>query len=101
METGFEFPVRMPIFPDAPAFEPFIPTRGTKVSGRPEWIHEVKRDDHASEGKRVRLFTRNGRDWNHRCPLIREAALRNRQSSFVVDGEVVLLGIDGRLRGPA
>jgi bifunctional non-homologous end joining protein LigD len=29
-------------------------------------------------------------------PLIREAALRNRQSSFVVDGEAVLLGVDGR-----
>jgi ATP-dependent DNA ligase len=44
----------------------------------------------------VRLFTRNGHDWSDRYPLIAEAALRNRNSSFVIDGEVVLLGVDGR-----
>ena len=37
-----------------------------------------------------------GHDWSDRYPLIREAALRNRQTSFVVDGEAVLLGVDGR-----
>jgi bifunctional non-homologous end joining protein LigD len=47
------------------------------------------------EGKRVRLFTRNGHDWSGRFPLITEAALRNRNSSFVLDGEAVLLGVDG------
>ncbi|WP_311968249.1 ATP-dependent DNA ligase [Bradyrhizobium archetypum] len=51
---------------------------------------------HHCEGKRVRLFTRNGYDWSHRYPLIVEAALRNRQSSFVIDGEAVLLGVYGR-----
>ena len=30
-----------------------------------------------------------------RYPLIMEAALRNRNSSFVIDGEAVLLGVDG------
>jgi ATP-dependent DNA ligase len=48
------------------------------------------------EGKRVRLFTRNGHDWTDRYPLIVEAALRNRIASFVMDGEAVLLGVDGR-----
>ena len=48
------------------------------------------------DGKRVRLFTRNGHDWSDRFPLIVEAALRNRNSSFVIDGEAVLLGVDGR-----
>jgi ATP-dependent DNA ligase len=48
------------------------------------------------EGKRVRLFTRNGHDWSDRFPLISEAALRNRNASFVIDGEAVLLGVDGR-----
>jgi bifunctional non-homologous end joining protein LigD len=47
------------------------------------------------DGKRVRLFTRNGHDWSGRFPLISEAALRNRNSSFVLDCEAVLLGIDG------
>ena len=48
------------------------------------------------EGQRVRLFTRNGHDWSERYPRIVEAALRNRNSSFVIDGEAVLLGVDGR-----
>jgi bifunctional non-homologous end joining protein LigD len=82
------------------AFDPCIPTRGTKVPDRPEWLHEIKHDGYRlvvqREGKRVRLFTRNGYDWSHRFPLIVEAALRNRQSSFVIDGEAVLLGADGR-----
>jgi ATP-dependent DNA ligase len=80
-------------------FEPCIPTRGTKVPNRPEWIHEVKHDGYRvivqREGKRVRLFTRNGYDWSDRYPLIVEAALRIRTSSFVLDGEAVLLGVDG------
>jgi len=44
----------------------------------------------------VRLWTRNGHDRSHRYPQIKEAALRNRQTSFVIDGEAVLLGVDGR-----
>jgi bifunctional non-homologous end joining protein LigD len=55
------------------AFEPCLPTRGTKVTG-PDWIHEIKHDGYR---------------------LIVEAALRNRATSFVLDGEAVLLGVDG------
>ncbi len=82
------------------AFDPCIPTRGTKVPDRPEWLHEVKHDGYRliiqRDGKRVRLFTRNGHDWTDKYPLIVEAALRNRCTSFVIDGEAVLLGVDGR-----
>jgi bifunctional non-homologous end joining protein LigD len=50
------------------AFEPCIPTRGTKVPSGPDWIHEIKHDGYRlivqREGKRVRLFTRNGHDWS-------------------------------------
>jgi bifunctional non-homologous end joining protein LigD len=81
------------------AFEPCLPTRGTKVPAGPDWIHEIKHDGYRlivqREGKRVRLFTRNGHDWTDRYPLIVEAALRNRVSRFVIDGEAVLLGVDG------
>jgi bifunctional non-homologous end joining protein LigD len=81
------------------AFEPCIPTKGTKAPDRPEWLHEIKHDGYRlivqREGKRVRLFTRNGHDRSDRYPLI-NAALRNRNSSFVLDGEAVLLGVDGR-----
>ena len=81
-------------------FEPCIPSRGTKVPDGAEWLHEIKHDGYRvivqREGKRVRLLTRNGHDWSDRFPLITEAALRNRNSSFVLDGEAVLLGVDGR-----
>ncbi|WP_334261923.1 hypothetical protein [Bradyrhizobium sp. 6(2017)] len=43
----------------------------------------------------MHLFTRNGYDWSGRFPIIEEAALRNRCQQFVIDGEAVLLGIDG------
>jgi bifunctional non-homologous end joining protein LigD len=80
-------------------FEPCIPTRGTVVPSGPDWIHEIKHDGYRlivqREGKRVRLFTRSGHDWTARYPLIVEAALKNRQSSFVIDGEAVMLGVDG------
>jgi ATP-dependent DNA ligase len=85
-----------------PLFEPCIPTRGTQVPDGTDWLHEVKHDGYRlivkREGKRVRLFTRNGNgnDWSDCFPLIKEAALRNRSNSFVIDGEAVLLDVDGR-----
>src|SRR5258705_11310985 len=81
------------------AFEPCIPTRGTQVPAGPEWLHEIKHDGYRlivqREGSRVRLFTRKGNDWTARYPLIVEAALRNRQTSFVVEGEAELPGAEG------
>jgi bifunctional non-homologous end joining protein LigD len=82
------------------ASEPCIPTRGKTVPAGPARLHEIKHDGYLlivqRDGKRVRLFTRNGHDWSDRFPLISGAALRNRNSSFVIDGEAVLLGVDGR-----
>jgi bifunctional non-homologous end joining protein LigD len=81
------------------AFEPCLPTRGTKVPAGPDWFHEIKHDGYRlivqREGKRVRLLTRRGYDWSDRYPLIVEAALRLRKTSFVIDGEAVVLGPDG------
>jgi bifunctional non-homologous end joining protein LigD len=81
-------------------FDPCIPTKAAKVPDRPGWLHEIKHDGYRlivqRDGKRVRLWTRNGHDWSDRFSLISEAALRNRNSSFVIDGEAVLLGVDGR-----
>jgi bifunctional non-homologous end joining protein LigD len=75
-----------------------LPVRGIKVPAGEDWLHEIKHDGYRliveRDGKRVRLFTRNGHDWTDRYPLIVEAALRNRSSSFVLDGEAVLLGVD-------
>jgi bifunctional non-homologous end joining protein LigD len=80
-------------------FEFCLPTKSTSIPNGPDWIHEIKHDGYRlivhREGKRVRLLTRGGYDWAHRYPLIVEAALRNRTTSFVIDGEAVLLGVDG------
>ena len=43
----------------------------------------------------MRLFSKNGSDWTRRYPWIAEAALKNRQKLFVIDGEAVVLGVDG------
>jgi bifunctional non-homologous end joining protein LigD len=78
------------------AFDFCIPTRGTKVPDRPDWLKydgyrlRVERD-----GDRVRLITRNGHDWTNRYPWIAESALKNRIKQFVIDGEAVVLGVDG------
>jgi bifunctional non-homologous end joining protein LigD len=81
------------------AFEFCIPVAGTKVPAGPEWLHEIKYDGYRlrveRNGNRVRLITRGGYDWTRRFPCIDEAALKNRQKQFVIDGEAVILGVDG------
>ena len=76
-----------------------LPTRGIKVPGKPEWIHEVKYDGYRlrveRDGDRVRLITRGSYNWTKRYPWIVEAALKNRHKQFVLDGEAVVLGVDG------
>ena len=47
------------------------------------------------ENDRLRLLSRNGTDWTRCYPWIAEAALKNRQRHFVIDGEAVILGVDG------
>jgi bifunctional non-homologous end joining protein LigD len=81
------------------AFDFCIPTRGTEVPAGPDWLHEIKYDGYRlrveRDGDRVRLITRNGYDWTRRYPWIVESALKNRQKQFVIDGEAVILGVDG------
>ena len=80
-------------------FDFCLPTRGIKVPGGPDWLHEIKYDGFRlrveRNGDRVRLITRGGYDWTKRFPWIVEAALKNRQRQFIVDGEAVILGLDG------
>jgi len=47
------------------------------------------------DGDRVRLIRKGGYDWSKHFPWIVEAALKNRQKQFVIDGEAVILGVDG------
>jgi bifunctional non-homologous end joining protein LigD len=81
------------------AFEFCIPTRATSVPHTPDWIHEIKYDGYRlrleRDGDRVRLITRGGYNWTNRYPSIVAAALKNRHKQFVIDGEAVVLGVDG------
>ena len=81
------------------AFDFCIPTRGTKVPSTPDWLHEIKYDGYRlrveRDGDRARLITRNGYDWTDRYPWIVESALKNRMKQFIIDGEAVVLGVDG------
>jgi bifunctional non-homologous end joining protein LigD len=78
-------------------FLPCLPTRGTSVPATPAWLHEIKYDGYRLivQGERVHLFSRNGNDWSGRYPRIVEAALKNKHGQFVIDGEAVVLGVDG------
>jgi bifunctional non-homologous end joining protein LigD len=80
-------------------FEFCFPTKAASVPDRPNWLHEVKYDGYRirleRDGDRVRLITRGGYNWTDRYPWIVESALRNRIKQFVVDGEAVVLGVDG------
>jgi bifunctional non-homologous end joining protein LigD len=76
-----------------------IPTRSTTVPDSPDWLHEVKYDGYRlrleRDVDRVRLITKGGYNWTDRYPWIVEAALKNRHKQFVIDGEAVVLGVDG------
>jgi bifunctional non-homologous end joining protein LigD len=81
------------------SFDFCIPTKGTQVPAGPEWLHEIKQDGFRirveRDRDRVRLISRGGYDWTSRFPWIGEAALKNRIRQFVIDGEAVILGVDG------
>jgi len=80
-------------------FEFCLPTKATIVPDGPDWLHEVKYDGYRlrleRDGDRVRLITRGGYNWTDRYPWIVEAARKFRQKRFVLDGEAVILGVDG------
>ncbi len=80
-------------------FDFCIPTRSTSVPATPDWLHEIKYDGYRlrleRDGDRVRLITKGGYNWTSRYPWIVEAALKNRVKRFVIDGEAVVLGVDG------
>jgi bifunctional non-homologous end joining protein LigD len=62
-------------------------------------VHEIKHDGYRlivrRDGPAVRLFTRRGHDWTNRYPAIVAAAVRLRATSFTLDGEAAVCGVDG------
>jgi bifunctional non-homologous end joining protein LigD len=76
-----------------------LPTKADKVPAGDDWIHEIKYDGYrmmvVRDQDRVQLISRGGNDWAQRFPLIVAAALKLRPKHFVLDGEVVVLRLDG------
>ena len=95
-QNWLQIPIFSPVFG---SFDFCLPTRSTSVPATPEWLHEVKYDGYRlrveRDGDRVRLITRGGYNWTDRYPWIVEAARKIRQKQFVLDGEAVVLGVDG------
>ena len=75
--------------------EPCLPSVATKPPIGPDWLHEIKHDGYRLMVRRtpagIRIRTRNGHDWTDRFPLIVDAAAKLRATSFVIDGEGVIL----------
>jgi bifunctional non-homologous end joining protein LigD len=46
-------------------------------------------------GDRVRLLSKSGLNWTKRYPWIVETARKIRRSRFMLDGEAIVLGVDG------
>ncbi|BAL08514.1 MULTISPECIES: ATP-dependent DNA ligase [Bradyrhizobium] len=81
------------------AFESCLPTAAKVMPASPDWIHVIKYDGYRlrveRKGRDVRLLTKNGHNRTDRFPWIVEAALKNREQQFVIDGEAVVFGVDG------
>ena len=80
--------------------EPCLPSKAEQPPSGPLWVHEIKHDGYRlmvrRDGSRiVRCFTRNGNDWTDRFPAIVETATQLRATSFLIDGEAVIIGDDG------
>ena len=80
-------------------FELALPVMAKVVPAGPDWFHEIKLDGYRlqviRQGKVVRLKTKGGHDYAKRYPWIVETALKIRQEHFVLDGEAVVLNLDG------
>jgi bifunctional non-homologous end joining protein LigD len=80
-------------------FKPQLATFSKEVPRGDEWLHEVKLDGYRilafMAGKRVRLMSRNGKDWTARFPEIAKALAKLPVGHGVLDGEVVALRSDG------
>src|SRR4051812_31702398 len=79
------------------------PQLATLVSAPPksgDWLYEVKHDGYrmlARLTKRdARLFTRSGKDWTERLPHLVRALKVLKLNDTWLDGEVVVLRLDGR-----
>ena len=81
----------------------YYPKLATLVKTPPsgdQWIHEIKYDGYrigcVIEKGRVRLISRNGKDWTEVFPEIAEAARKLKADEALIDGEVAMVLPDGK-----
>jgi len=90
--------------PSADLPETLSPQLATLVDAPPsspeDWLFEIKFDGYRLlariDGKDIRLFTRNGSDWTHRLPDLRDALAKMKLPSGWYDGEIVVHDDNGR-----
>ncbi|HEV7735331.1 MAG TPA: DNA ligase D [Candidatus Binatia bacterium] len=80
--------------------EPQLATLADRPPESDDWLHEIKWDGYRAlcriENGRVQCFSRSGQDWTRQfAPVAKALAAMPVQSAWV-DGEVVVLGPDGR-----
>jgi len=89
-----------PRIDDEARWEPMHPSLATDVPAEAGWIYEIKWDGvrvlAARHGARVTLRSRRGRDVTVQYPEVVEALRAVTGDDFVLDGEIVALGADGR-----
>src|SRR4051794_26050637 len=73
--------------------EPCQPFVSGIVPSGPDWIHELKHDGWRivarKDANRVRLWSRNGRDWSTASPGIRAALAALPVTSYILDADAV------------
>ncbi|MCM2505133.1 DNA ligase D [Aureimonas altamirensis] len=87
--------------PALPAFRPVQLATLSKAPPKGDaWLHEVKYDGYriliARGGNKVRLYTRNGKDWTDRFGALGPHIEALPAQSFLIDGEVVAFDGAGR-----
>src|SRR6266852_5027463 len=80
--------------------QPMLAVSAPTLPTGPDWTYEVKWDGYRAlaikDGARVRLLSRNQKDLTGDYPAIVAAVTAIPATSFVLDGEIVALGSDGR-----
>ncbi len=81
------------------AVEPALCTLVTETPAGNDWIHEIKFDGYRivahKDGARVRLLSRNGKDWTARFASVARAVAGLPASRAVFDGEVCVVEAGG------
>lgn len=84
-----------------PAF--IVPQLATLVKEPPsgeEWLHELKFDGYRMlfrlDRGRVRVWSRNGKDWTEKFQNVVEAVKSLKATTAILDGEIVIVDAQGR-----